>query len=104
MLYFKNQINVKKTKPDDENVKDRTSQSEDEGETVRLCKCRVQPGLLNQQSLVFFFLLFPNFLAVQSDMQDLSSPARDRTFTLFQWKPDVLTPGPPGKPQYFFIF
>ena len=54
--------------------------------------------------LSIFFLLFPNFLAVQSDMQDLSSPARDRTFTLFQWKPDVLTPGPPGKPQYFFIF
>ena len=54
VLYFKNQVNLKKTKPDDENVKDRTSQSEDEGETVRLCKCRVQSGLLNQWSLVFF--------------------------------------------------
>lgn len=77
MLYFKNQVNVKKTKPDDENVKDRTSQSENEGETVRLCKCRVQSGLLNQRSLVFFSSFSPYFLAVQSDMQDLSSPARD---------------------------
>lgn len=105
MLYFKNQVNVKKTKPDDENVKDRTSESEDEGETVRLCKCRVQSGLLNPAVLsIFFFFFSPPIFGSANDMTDLSSPGRDRTFTLFQWKPDVLTPGPPGEPQYFFIF
>ena len=51
--------------------------------------------------ICLFMLNFLFFLVVPLSMKDLSSPGQGLNPCHLQWKPTVLTAGPPGSPESF---